>query len=259
MPLVIYFARQAELVYLGLAASALVMIGAMLASTRVVYSALLKEMRAKQANADLLERFHAERQEWLDMSETTEAFALFDADDKLLLWNDNYWRIFALGPRYLSRGLDRAGVLRQCAQAIELGQDPMAHTHWVEAQLQLHEHPDVPLIQRLTNGRWLQSSAHTTAQGNQFTIHHDITERKEAEDERERLADQLHQSQKLEALGTLAGGIAHEFNNILAIILGFADLIYRDAAQESQESQYYEGDPGSRAPRQRSRAANSCL
>ncbi|ETX07449.1 MAG: hypothetical protein ETSY2_11145, partial [Candidatus Entotheonella gemina] len=155
-----------------------------------------------------------------------------------LLWNENYWRIFALGPASLYRGLGRADVLYQCAQAIELGPAATTQAQWVEAQLQLPEHPDEPLVQRLTNGRWLQSSVYTTARGNLFTIHHDITERKEAEAERERLTAQLHQSQKMEALGTLAGGIAHEFNNILAIILGFADLARRDVTEADRLCQY---------------------
>ncbi len=55
-------------------------------------------------------------------------------------------------------------------------------------------------------------------------ISHDITDRKRAEQDRQRLQEQLAHAQKMEALGTLAGGIAHEFNNINAVILGYADL-----------------------------------
>ena len=55
----------------------------------------------------------------------------------------------------------------------------------------------------------------------------DITEMKELE-------GQLVQSQKMEAIGTLAGGIAHDFNNILSAIIGYAEFIQQDAPAESQ-------------------------
>jgi two-component system, cell cycle sensor histidine kinase and response regulator CckA len=56
----------------------------------------------------------------------------------------------------------------------------------------------------------------------------DITSLREAEAERKQLQAQLTQSQKMESLGTLAGGVAHDFNNILAAILGNADLARQD-------------------------------
>ncbi len=65
------------------------------------------------------------------------------------------------------------------------------------------------------------------------SVARDITERKRAEAERQRLEDQIQHVQKLESLGTLAGGIAHDFNNILLVILGNADLVGKEIPEHS--------------------------
>jgi len=53
----------------------------------------------------------------------------------------------------------------------------------------------------------------------------DLTDRRSAERERDRLTEQLHQAQRLESLGLLAGGVAHDFNNITIIVLANAQVL----------------------------------
>lgn len=69
----------------------------------------------------------------------------------------------------------------------------------------------------------------------------DITEQRRAQRERQLLAEQLFQAQKMESLGQLTGGIAHDFNNLLTVILGSADLV-AEARLPPDEVQILAGD-----------------
>ena len=62
----------------------------------------------------------------------------------------------------------------------------------------------------------------------------DISEREQAEEERQRLEDRLRHAQKMEAVGTFAAGVAHDFNNILTAIQGFATLAQKSVSKNDR-------------------------
>ncbi len=61
-----------------------------------------------------------------------------------------------------------------------------------------------------------------------ISVVQDIRGRKRLEQERDRVEAELRQAQKMEAVGRLAGGVAHDFNNMLNVILGYAEVVLED-------------------------------
>ena len=112
----------------------------------------------------------------------------------------------------------------------------------VRAELDRARHPDhthdlsVEYRVRTADGeeRWIEARGRVNAQS-LAGIAIDVTARKQAELERDRLHRQLQQAQKMESIGLLTGGIAHDFNNILASILGYSGLALQRFADRVPE------------------------
>ncbi len=73
-----------------------------------------------------------------------------------------------------------------------------------------------------------------------IAIVRDVSERKQIEELLRRSEEKLRRAEKLEALGRLAGGVAHEFNNLLMVVLGYSELLLPLVAENDQPRDYVE-------------------
>ncbi|MDX2192411.1 MAG: PAS domain S-box protein [Gemmatimonadales bacterium] len=96
---------------------------------------------------------------------------------------------------------------------------------------------ELPFITWAGRHRWVRAAGEAQRVDGRVTRLYgaiqDITERRVAELERERLETRLREADKLESIGRLAGGIAHDFNNMLSVILGYTNLLLDDGPADA--------------------------
>jgi PAS domain S-box-containing protein len=90
--------------------------------------------------------------------------------------------------------------------------------------------------------RWIESTVrnllHEASVQAMVANFRDITERKRAQAERERLEQRLRQAEKMEAVGRLAGGVAHDFNTVLAGVFAYGEMLFEEAPGDSPLKRY---------------------
>jgi len=167
----------------------------------------------------------------LDESEQRLHFLVKNSSDSLVIVNADG------SQRYVSPGAERITGFpiselegRPLDSLIHPDDMEAIRTAWVEALA----HPDKTVTVQYRHIHktrdWVYSEAIAQSFFNEPAINgliasvRDITERKKAEEEKDRLQMQLTQSQKMESVGRLAGGMAHDFNNMLTVILGYTEM-----------------------------------
>lgn len=157
----------------------------------------------------------------------------FDVATGHVLWSDEVYRIHGLmktdNPNQLEQAIrfyapeDQAQISEAFRRAVEQGKP-------YDLELQLHT-AQGPIV-------WVRTDGHAEFKDGKvirvFGNIMDINARKQAEIEKEYLIEQLNQAQKMEAIGRLAGGVAHDFNNMLSVIQGYAELTLMEVKEDER-------------------------
>ena len=184
---------------------------------------------------DITDRKRAEEdiKRWLQLFEDaieslSNGFAVFDRSLRLLTCNSAYASIYGRPPEDLV-GVTIDELLPRLYPQLKTidGRSPdeaaLAGKRTFE---QIWEgRGDQPIEVEFKDGRWMLISRHSTKEGGYATIRTDITELKALEAEHSRQREALYQSEKINALGALLAGVAHELNNPLSVVVGQAVLL----------------------------------
>jgi|SRR5580658_3026 PAS domain S-box-containing protein len=167
----------------------------------------------------------------------SQPIVVYDAEDRLVVFNQAFFDLH----RVAYTGY---APLVQGASFRETAEWQLTHGFYADnpedAAIELEtllgryrtaaEHP-----YHLRDGRWMLTVYRSLPEGGRVGLWTDITALKRAEAERRVLEAQLHHTQRLEALGTLAGGAAHEINNALVPVIALTKLVARTLPEGSRE------------------------
>ncbi len=145
----------------------------------------------------------------------------YDQDFRLIAWNAQYLAINDVPAGFLRVGMPIDEVLGGNL-AGRGPSDELARQVAVLRSGRSHQE-----VEERASGRIIELVVRPLPTGGCLSLHWDITERRQADRERQQLQVHLQHSQRIEALGTLAGGIAHDLNNCLVPVLSVTKLLMR--------------------------------
>ena len=206
---------------------------------------ILTDITDRKLAEDALYEVKSEKSELSEKLNEAQHVAMFGSWDWNLLtdkvwWSNETYLIFGVTPQDFVPSFEENGKFIH-PDDLEMYSKSFEHSiqtgEPLDVQLRLIAR-DGSLKNCQANGKVVQDSSGKPIRFIGTVM--DITDRKRAEEEKTKLEAQFHQAQKMESVGRLAGGVAHDFNNMLAVILGYTEMALMKISPENPQYAYLE-------------------
>ena len=196
-------------------------------ATGVLVRTLRKSVLQAQSGAQLLREGEARYRTLVENS--PDVIARFDRDVRYQFVNSAIRRVSPLKPDdFKGKTMAEVGFTREQADKREsMIRGVIATGVPAEAELEADARGELRVYEWRACPEFDSSGVVQSV----LTFNRDITDRKRADEEHQLLQKQLHRAQRMESIGRLAGGVSHDFNNMLGVILGETELTLDDLSK----------------------------
>ncbi|KQC15101.1 MAG: hypothetical protein APR63_12740 [Desulfuromonas sp. SDB] len=186
------------------------------------------------------ERYNRERQLYLEsvVSSAPDAIITLDGHNRILDWNQGAINLFGFDKKeVLGKNIDQLIARENLLEQAKRFTEQVAQRGTLQPTETVRYHKDGTKLNVIVSGAQIVVDGDLVGI---VAIYTDITELKKVQQERVSLKQQFNQVQRLESIGRLAGGIAHDLNNLLSPILGYSEMLLEDAVEEEERGELLE-------------------
>jgi adenylate cyclase len=164
----------------------------------------------------------------------SEGFSLYDADDKLVIFNSKYKNNFAAYADVIKTGTTFETIARTAAERGKIDDVDGGLETWLAERIAQHRAPSSTHIQHRSDGRWIQVSERRTAAGGVVATYADITELKQREADLATARDAAEVANQTKS--SFLANMSHELRTPLNAIIGYSEILQEDSADTDNKA-----------------------
>lgn len=156
---------------------AILLLAVIMNSARTAHGQIVSVLKAEFDLLQLSDELNTARDTWSELTDSTEAYAVFDQQERLLSWNERYAELMKIPQDLLRRGTPREELIKRALQAVDVASGKLSIEQWLQHRTNSKRTEQVETqLSEFEGGVWIQRRQRYSKNGNLVVSHVDLTE-----------------------------------------------------------------------------------